>query len=114
MKNNLLIYSLIFSFILFNGCNSSTNLLGKWILEEDGNASLPMVQSMEFFKDGTGVVINNDGIIGDGFTWTLSDNRLRFTYYGGLAFAYDVEVIGERLTEYYDDGSYSIYFKQEK
>jgi hypothetical protein len=116
MKNNLLVYSLLFSFILLNGCNGSTNLLGKWILEDDKNASLPMVRSMEFFKDGTGITIpiNSDDLTGNGFTWTINGNRLRLTYYNGIGYVYNIEIKGTRLTEYYDDGSYSIYSKQKK
>jgi len=113
MKNNLLILNLIISFILINGCNSSTNLIGKWVLEDDKYASLPMVQSMEFFKDGTGIIIFlEESMIGDGFTWTLDGNRLRITYYTGRAYAYNIEIKGIKLTEYYDDGSYAIYNKQ--
>jgi len=112
MKKYLLVLSLLFSLIFFIGSSYSINLIGKWVLEDDRYASLYMVESIEFFEDGTGIVIDSDDI--DSFTWSLVGNRLRITYDSGTTYAYNIEIIGTKLTEYYDDRSFAIYIKQKK
>jgi len=112
MKKYFLVIILLFSLVFFIGSSYSTNLIGKWILEDDRYASLYMVQSIEFFEDGTGIVKDYDDIYD--FTWTLVGNRLRIIYYEGTTWTYNIEIIGTKLTEYYDDRSFSIYRKQKK
>jgi hypothetical protein len=82
-------------------------LTGKWELAESDNAPSGIVNRIQFFSEGTGII----GYSQD-FTWELEDGCLELESYGSVH-TYDFEVSEDTLTCFYDKAhnSFAVYKK---
>ena len=94
-------------------CDSgSSDFVGKWV-RDDGS------ESMELFKDGTGVSQASKGNqeVSMSMSWKLVEKRFvaTFTVQGSLiSQAYDYEISGKKLTLTNDKGEKEIYVKPQE
>ena len=115
MKKQILTWAVLTSFVIVTliGCGGSSALVGKWVLEEDNFTEFSAVPSFEFFRDGTGMAIQNSGG-GLGITWSLDGNRFRMTYASGRSFTFNVRITSSTLTFIADNDGGSAIFKKQK
>jgi len=105
-KFTLLAAGVVLAMVFTFSCDSgSSAFVGKWVLD-DGS------ESMELFKDGTGVVQKgNEGVA---ISWKVMDKRfvITATIRGSLvSYAEDYEISGNKLTFTDDKGKKEIYVK---
>jgi len=87
---------------------SPSAFVGKWVQDDDS-------ESMELFKDGTGVAASKKADMSFSISWKVVDKRFVWTATVlGIVVteAYDYEISGKKLTLTDDKGKKETYVKQ--
>jgi hypothetical protein len=101
--NVLILCLFCLALFLVSGCGGgSSALVGRWELEKSDG---PSVNSLDFFKDGTGAADNIS------LTWTTDGNRLKITRFGHVDIE-DYKISGSTLTLTTNSGRKSTFKKK--